>query len=98
MNIILYLSSVHDVRCKNPISFLFKEKLFTVSFSPQGDTFTGSMSIILWRKHGDYIGKKSSKKDGINGIVSLGFLTNTGGKTQLYSENCQLQNKFISIV
>lgn len=42
-------------------------------------------------------GKKVAK-DRISRIVSLGFLTNGEGKTELYSENCQSQNKRLSKV
>lgn len=64
-------------------AFLLKQKLFTVSFFfPQGDTFTGTMSIILGRKHGDYIWKKCQKMK-LNHIVSLGFFPYSRGKTAL---------------
>lgn len=65
VNIILYLTSAHVVWCKNPIRLSFETEVIYSEFFffPQGDTFTGTMSIILGRKHGDYIWKKMSKDE-----------------------------------
>lgn len=38
---------------------------------------------------------KKVANDGINRIVSLGLLTHAGGKTELYSESCQLQRNIL---
>lgn len=83
VNIILYLTSAHVVWCKNPIRLSFEtEVIYSEFFFFQGDTFTGTMSIILGRKHGDYIWKKCQKMK-LNHIVSLGFFPYSRGKTAL---------------